>query len=194
MNKMHFWQGPVVAISGKQFAGKDLLADLLVCEFPLLEKRPIALAIKQEYANQMGLTLEAIELDKPTHRPALIELGQSRRAQMPDYWLTQTLAEPPSQGKQGLIISDLRLIHEWQVLDQLGVLKIRVEAPATVRAQRGRLIMEADATECELDDRLDWDLVIENQSNREEYEDTIETLVFPAVELYLEQFASIQPA
>ena len=55
-------QSPVIiAISGKQYAGKDTLADWLLERFPLLEKRPLAQAIKQEYAQIHSLSLEELE-------------------------------------------------------------------------------------------------------------------------------------
>ncbi len=157
-------KSPVIAISGKQFSGKDTVAHLLLEALPGFQQIPIARAIKQAYAAQHNLTLEAIETDKATHRPGLIALGNWGRAQDADYWLKHLLEIPGAK-----IISDLRLRHEYDLLKANGAFLIRVNAERAVRAQRGTLVSETDPTECDLDDipPEGWDIVIENNGSLE---------------------------
>jgi phosphomevalonate kinase len=150
----------LIGISGKQYAGKDVLADLLLARLPDFEKIPLALAIKQVYAQQHGLTLAEIEAQKAKHRPGLIALGDWGRAQDPDYWLKQVLQQP---GKK--IISDVRLKREYDLLRAHGAFLIRLEADRAVRAERGQIVSESDPTECALDDVADWDAVLVNNTD-----------------------------
>lgn len=151
---------PIIGISGKQFAGKDVLTRLLLARLPHFQQIPLALAIKQAYAQQHGLTLEDIEANKPQHRPGLITLGDWGRAQDPDYWLKQVLSQPGQK-----IISDVRLKREYDLLREQGAFLIRVNADQAVRAQRGQLVSEDDATECALDGIQDWDAVFTNNQS-----------------------------
>lgn len=150
----------IIGISGKQYAGKDVLADLLLQALPGFRKVPIARAIKAAYAKGQGLTVEAVETEKARHRPGLIALGDWGRAQDPDYWLKQVLDEPGN-----LLISDVRLKREHDLLRRAGAFLIRVEADRTIRAGRGHLVSEDDPTECDLDDIRDWDAVITNNGD-----------------------------
>lgn len=147
----------LIGLSGKQYAGKDQVAALLLEALPGYEKIPLALAIKKAYAAQHNLTLAQIEADKAVHRPGLIALGDWGRAQDPDYWLKQVLTLPGNK-----IISDVRLMREHDLLRQMGATLIRVEADRDIRAHRGTLVKEDDPTECALDEIRDWDKVILN--------------------------------
>jgi len=150
----------IIGISGKQYTGKDVLAHLLLKHLPDFQQIPIALAIKQTYAQQQGLTLAELEAHKAEHRPGLIALGNWGRSQNPDYWLKQVLNQP---GKK--IISDVRLKHEYLLLREQGAFLIRVNADHDIRAQRGQLVSENDPTECELDSITDWDLALYNNGS-----------------------------
>ncbi len=153
----------IIAISGKQYAGKDLLAQLLLEMLPEFRKIPLALAIKQAYAQQQRLTLAEIEANKAQYRPDLIALGDWGRQQDPDYWLKQVLAQP---GKK--IISDLRMKREYELLREQGAFLIRLNADRDVRAQRGIIVSEDDPTENELDATTDWDAVLTNNGSVED--------------------------
>lgn len=150
----------LIAISGKQYTGKDLLADLLIEHWPHFKKVPLALAIKEEFAKRHGLTLAEIEANKAHYRPGLIELGNWGRAQDPDYWLKQVLSQP---GKK--IISDMRLKREYDLLKAEGAFLIRLETDRAIRAKRGHIVSEDDPTERELDRITEWDLVLENNAS-----------------------------
>jgi phosphomevalonate kinase len=153
----------IIGISGKQYSGKDVLAQLLLEHLPDFRKIPLALAIKQEYARRHHLTLEAIEANKAQYRPDLIALGDWGRQQDPDYWLKQALAQP---GKK--IISDVRLKREHDLLREHGAFLIRLNADRAVRAQRGHIVSEDDPTERELDAVTDWDAVLTNNGSLED--------------------------
>jgi phosphomevalonate kinase len=154
---------PLIGISGKQFSGKDVLTRLLLERLPDFQQIPLALAIKQAYGEQHGLTLAEIEANKAEYRPGLIALGDWGRAQDPDYWLKQVLNRP---GKK--IISDVRLMREYDLLRERGAFLIRINADRAIRAQRGQLVSEDDPTECALDEVTNWNLVLTNNGSVED--------------------------
>jgi phosphomevalonate kinase len=153
----------LIAISGKQLSGKDLFTEFLMVELPGYRKIPLARAIKIEFANLYGLTPDDIEENKATYRAGLITLGQRRRQKDPDYWLHLVMADPVPK-----IVSDVRLKREYEFLKQHGAFMIRLEADRDVRDERGLLQHEADATETELDDVTDWNVVVVNNGSKED--------------------------
>lgn len=164
----------LIGLSGKQYAGKDQVADLLLTYLHDFEKVPLALAIKEAYAADHNLSLEDIETNKATHRPGLIAKGDWGRAQDPQYWLKKVFER---QGNK--LISDVRLQREFDFIKAHGGILIRVEADRAIRATRGTLVSESDPTECELDDIAhdDWDVVVCNNGSRDELKTQIHTLV-----------------
>jgi phosphomevalonate kinase len=162
----------IIGISGKQYSGKDVLAQLIQDRLPEFNKIPLALAIKQEYAQRHHLALEEIEANKAHYRPDLIALGDWGRQQDPDYWLKQVLAQP---GKK--IISDVRLKREYDLLREHGAFLIRLNADRAVRAQRGTIVSEDDPTERELDDVTDWDALLTNNGSLQELTSQLEHLL-----------------
>ncbi len=161
----------LIAISGKQYAGKDQFADFLMASLPGFHKVSLARAIKIEFAELYGLTPACVEADKATYRPALIAIGQRRRQRDADYWIDKVMQHPGPK-----VIPDMRLRHEYEVFKDLGAFCIRVEADRTLRAQRGRLVQESDPTECELDDMTGWDAVITNDGSLEDLRQAAEQL------------------
>ena len=150
----------LIGLSGKQYAGKDHVADWLLEHLPGFRKRPIASAIKEVYCQKHRLTLTELEANKAQHRPGLIALGDWGRSQDPDYWIRHVLNTP------GLwIVPDVRLPHEHQMLREASAFLIRVNADRDIRAQRGELVSENDLTETALDDVTDWDKVLENNKS-----------------------------
>lgn len=152
----------LIGISGKQYAGKDSLAAMIIGQCPRFCKIPLALAIKQAYAQEQGVSLEGIDANKASHRPGLIAKGNWGRDQDPDYWIKQVFLAPGPK-----IVSDVRLKREYDLLRQSGAFLIRVNADRSERLKRGRLVSEEDRTECELDGITDWDLVVENNQTLE---------------------------
>ena len=147
----------VVVISGKQFSGKDTVANLVTQFMPDFYRIGLADALKKEFAADRGISLEEIEKNKSVYRPDLIAHGDKRRSEDADYWIKQVIA---AEGNK--VISDLRLKHELDVFREYGAITVRVEASRDVRAQRGVLVKEDDPTEVELDNIIDWDYVVKN--------------------------------
>lgn len=152
----------IIIFSGKQYSGKDTVAKILLENMPDYKRFAMGDVIKLEYGKQKGLTYEEIEKNKPIYRQDLIDLGNWGRAQDPDYWLKKIISQ---FGK--IIVTDVRVPHEYEVFKEAGAIAIRVEASRQVRASRGELVGENDITEVGLDNIKDWDFVIENNSDYE---------------------------
>lgn len=152
----------IIIFSGKQYSGKDTVAKILLENMPDYKRFAMGDVIKLEYGRQKGLTYEEIEKNKPIYRQDLIDLGNWGRVQDPDFWLKKIILQP---GK--IIVTDVRVPHEYEVFKEAGAIAIRVEASREVRALRGELVGENDITEVGLDDIKDWDFVIENNSDYE---------------------------
>ena len=74
----------IIILSGKQFCGKDTVAKILLEIFPDFQRIGLGDAIKLEYGEREGLSLEEIEKHKPLYRQDLIDLGNFRRSQDSD--------------------------------------------------------------------------------------------------------------
>lgn len=152
----------IIIFSGKQYSGKDTVAKVLLEQMPDYRRFAMGDVIKLEYGKQKGLTYEEIEKNKPIYRQDLIDLGNWGRSQDSDYWLKKIISQP---GK--IIVTDVRVPHEYDVFKEAGAIAIRVEASREVRASRGELIGEGDITEIGLDHITAWDFVVENNSDYE---------------------------
>jgi len=155
----------IVVISGKQFSGKDTVANALKRVLPDFKLAPLADAIKIQFSEEKNLTFNEVERNKPLYRVDLINFSNGRRQQDPDCWIKKVLAY-----QDNLIISDVRLQHEIETFDKLGAVKIRVEANRDERDKRGKLVKEDDPTETDLDNYENWDYVIENNGSIAELE------------------------
>ena len=153
----------IIVLSGKQFSGKDTFAKFLLEFMTDFKRIGLGDAIKLEYGRQKGLTFEEIEKNKSQYRADLIALGDWGRAQDPDYWLKRIIEQ-----KDNVIVPDLRMPHELKVFKKHNAISIRVEAPRKNRALRGELVKENDPTETLLDEIVDWDYIIQNNSSLEE--------------------------
>ena len=152
----------IIIFSGKQYAGKDTAAKIMLDEMPDFHRCAMGDIIKFEYGKTHNLTYEEIESNKSKYRAGLIELGNWGRSQSPDYWLDKIIS---SDGN--IIVTDVRVPHEYEVFKSAGAIAIRVEASREVRQKRGNLIGEQDVTEVGLDNITDWDYVIENNDDYE---------------------------
>lgn len=152
----------IIIFSGKQYSGKDTVAKILLENLPNYKRFAMGDVIKLEYGKQKGLAYDEIEKNKPMYRQDLIDLGNWGRSQDPDYWLKKIISQP---GK--IIVTDVRVPHEYEVFKEAGAIAIRVEASRETRASRGELVGENDITEVGLDNIKDWDFVIENNSDYE---------------------------
>lgn len=152
----------VIIFSGKQYSGKDTAAKIMLEKMPTFKRCAMGDIIKLTYGKEKGLTLDEIEKNKAQYRPDLIKLGNWGREQDPDYWLKKIIEQDGN-----IIVTDVRVKHEYDVFKSAGAIAIRVEATRETRAQRGTLVGENDITEVGLDNITDWDFVIDNNSDYE---------------------------
>ena len=153
-------QNKIIIFSGKQYAGKDTVAKIMLDEMQDFRRCAMGDIIKLTYGKQHNLTYEEIESNKSLYRQGLIELGNWGRAQNPDYWLKKIIEQDGN-----IMVTDVRVPHEYEVFKSAGAITIRVEASRDVRASRGELVGEDDITEVGLDNIKDWDYVIDNNAD-----------------------------
>ena len=158
----------IIIFSGKQYSGKDTAGKIFLEAMPDFKRCAMGDIIKYEYGKQHNLTYDEIEKNKSQYRAGLIELGNWGRSQSPDYWLNKII-----ETDGNIIVTDVRVPHEYEVFKKAGAIAIRIEADRETRAQRGELIGETDITEVGLDDVKDWDYVIENNSDYETFKQSV---------------------
>ncbi len=158
----------IIIFSGKQYSGKDTAGKILLDTLPDYKRCAMGDIIKYEYGRQHNLTYEEIEANKSKYRAGLIELGNWGRSQSPDYWLDKII-----NTNGNIIVTDVRVPHEYEKFKSAGAISIRIEASREVRAQRGELIGENDITEVGLDNVTDWDYVITNNSDYDSFKNSV---------------------
>lgn len=153
----------IIIFSGKQYSGKDTAAKILMELMPDFRRCAMGDIIKLEYGKMNNISYEEIEANKPKYRQGLIDLGNWGRAQSPDYWLEKIIAQ-----EGNIVVTDVRIKHEYEIFKKAGAIKIRVEAERSIRELRGgKLIGENDVTEIDLDNIQDWDYIIDNNNDYE---------------------------
>ena len=164
----------IIIFSGKQYSGKDTAAKILMAAIPDFRRCAMGDIIKIEYAKENNITYEEIEANKPKYRQGLIDLGNWGRSISPDYWLEKIVAQ-----EGNIVVTDVRIKHEYEVFKKAGAISIRVEASREIREARGgKLVGENDITEVDLDNIQDWDFLIDNNKDYE----TLRTNVLKIVE------------
>ena len=162
----------IIIFSGKQYSGKDTVAKIMLAQMTEYRRCAIGDIIKLTYGAEKGLSYEEIEKNKPLYRQDLINLGNWGRAQDPDYWLKKIIEQDGN-----IMVTDVRVPHEYEVFKKAGAVAIRVEASRETRASRGTLIGENDITETGLDNIKDWDFVIENNSDYETLKNKVDKII-----------------
>ncbi len=162
----------IIIFSGKQYSGKDTVAKIMLAKMKNYKRCAMGDIIKLTYAKEKGITYEEIEKNKPIYRQDLINLGNWGRSQDPDYWLKKIIEQ-----EGNIMVTDVRVPHEYEVFKNSGAISIRVEASRDVRSQRGDLVGESDITEIGLDHITDWDYVIENNTDYESLIKQVEKLI-----------------
>ena len=153
----------IIIFSGKQYSGKDTAAKIMLELMPDYRRCAMGDIIKITYGKEKGLTYEEIEKNKPLYRQDLIDLGNWGRAQNPDYWLKKILEQDGN-----IMVTDVRVQHEYDVFKNAGAVSVRVEASRDTRLNRGgSLTGEDDVTEIGLDHIKNWDYIIDNNSDYE---------------------------
>ena len=162
----------IIIFSGKQYAGKDTAAKIMLDKMPNYRRCAMGDIIKLTYGAQKGLTYDEIEKNKAKYRSDLIILGNWGREQDPDYWLKKIIKQ-----KGDIIVTDVRVPHEYEVFKNAGAITIRVEATRETRAKRGQLVGENDITEVGLDNEKNWDYIIDNNSTYEYLKSQVEKII-----------------
>ena len=162
----------IIIFSGKQYSGKDTVAKIMLAEMKNYKRCAMGDIIKLTYGKQKGLTYEEIEKNKPLYRQDLINLGNWGRAQDPDYWLKKIIEQDGN-----IMVTDVRVPHEYEVFKNAGAITIRVEATRDTRASRGELVGENDITEVGLDNIKNWDYIIENNSDYETLKEKVYAII-----------------
>lgn len=163
----------IIIFSGKQYSGKDTAAKILMEEMPDFKRCAMGDIIKLEYGRLNNLSYEEIEANKPKYRQGLIDLGNWGRAQSQDYWLEKIIAQDGN-----IVVTDVRIKHEYEIFKSAGAISIRIEADRDLREQRGgKLIGEDDVTEVDLDDIKDWDFLIDNNGSYENLKENIYRII-----------------
>lgn len=162
----------IIIFSGKQYSGKDTAAKILLEAMPDFRRCAMGDIIKLTYGAQNGLTYDEIEQNKAIYRQGLIDLGNWGRSQSPDYWLNKIVEQ-----EGNIVVTDVRVPHEYEVFRRAGAIAIRVEATRETRASRGQLVGETDITEVGLDNVTDWDYVIDNNSDCENLKKQVQKIV-----------------
>ena len=153
----------IIIFSGKQYSGKDTAAKILMEVLPSYKRCAMGDIIKIEYGRLHGVTFEEIEANKPKYRQGLIDLGNWGREQNPDYWLDKIIAQ-----EGNIVVTDVRIKHEYEVFKAAGAISIRIEASRDIREARGgKLVGEDDVTEVDLDSIQDWDFLVDNNKDYE---------------------------
>ena len=153
----------IITFSGKQYSGKDTAAKILMEELPNFKRCAMGDIIKIEYGKIHNLTYDEIEQNKAQYRQGLIDLGNWGRSQSPDYWLKKIIEQ-----EGNIVVTDVRIKHEYNTFKNAGAIRIRVEADRAIREARGgKLIGEDDVTEVDLDNIQDWDFLIDNNKDYE---------------------------
>ena len=163
----------IIIFSGKQYSGKDTAAKIMLGMMSEYKRCAMGDIIKITYGKQHNITYEEIEANKAKYRAGLIELGNWGRKQHPDYWLTKILEQDGN-----IIVTDVRVPHEYEVFKNAGAIAIRIEADREVREKRGgKLIGEDDITEVGLDYITNWDYIIDNNGDYSKLVKNIESIV-----------------
>ena len=80
-----------------------------------------------------------------------------------DYWIKKIIAQ-----EGNIVVTDVRIKHEYEVFKKAGAITVRVEADRNIRETRGgKLIGEDDVTEVDLDNIQDWDFLVDNNKDYE---------------------------
>ena len=163
----------IIIFSGKQYAGKDTAAKILMDEMPEFKRLAMGDIIKIEYGKAHGLSYKEIETHKSEYRQGLIDLGNWGRKQSPDYWINKIISQDGN-----IVVTDVRIKHEYEVFKKAGAISIRIEADRNIREARGgKLIGEDDVTEIDLDNIQDWDFLVYNNNDYETLKQNILKIV-----------------
>lgn len=122
----------IIGLSGFSKAGKDEAAKAL---YPQFTRVAFADALKRELAISLGVSLEELEQRKEEFRGDMVELGRSRRAEDPDYWIKATQPLPTGD----VVVTDVRYLNEARWIKEQGGYIIYVVRPGYKAANEEEL-------------------------------------------------------
>ena len=151
----------IIVISGKQYSGKDTLANILLDKLSGFKRIGIGDAIKIKYANEKNIDIQEIIKNKHLYRDDLIKLGNWGREQSPQYWLNVL------SDMDKIIVPDIRVEFEANYFKDKGAFLVRVNSSFENRSKRGIITNNDDDTETALDNYKNWNIIIDNNSDFE---------------------------
>nr|CAD7257678.1 unnamed protein product [Timema shepardi] len=171
----------ILLISGKRKSGKDFTADKIVHsiepEKSVLMR--ISAPIKSHWSKMHNLDFEALQGTseyKEKYRKAMIEWGENIRREDYGYFCRAAIDMFHAIEKPVWIVSDIRRKSDLQWFREnfSNVVKcMRITSSDNIRTQRGWVFtpgVDDVESECGLDDVTDWDWLIYNNGDQEEYE------------------------
>jgi phosphomevalonate kinase len=174
----------IILVSGKQRSGKDFLCGLIEeLTNGKMKRVGLADALKDEYSEVAGgLPRSIIEELKmiPQIRAQLILVGQARKIYgsvdkktegSVNYWLDVF------KDQDNILVADTRYTCEVDYFKPLNAVKIRIDCPREIRAQRGTLSNEDHPSETELDTYKDWDYMIDGSKSKDEVNKQIQNIL-----------------
>lgn len=169
----------VVVISGKRKSGKDFISDILLERIGVDKCGVFRLSgpLKLQYAKEHNLNfeklLEATEY-KEKYRADMITWGEERRKRDPSFFCE--LATSNGSSTMIWVISDARRLTDVNYFKQKysnATITVRVECDNATRQQRGFIFttgVDDAESECGLDTGVNWDIIIYNNGDKEEFE------------------------
>ncbi|CAK1542098.1 unnamed protein product [Leptosia nina] len=175
----------ILLFSGKRKCGKDFLTDHLKSKLDdQFEIVKISLPIKSYWAKEMNLNLNELLGDsqyKENYRLQMIEWSDKMRKQ--DYGCFCRIACENAKDKPIWIVSDIRRKTDVRWFKETygnHIRTIRLIADEETRIERGYQFkpgVDDVASECDLDDYEEWDLIINNGKDGEPLEKQIEQVL-----------------
>lgn len=127
-----------VAVAGRAGSGKSTLSRNLVAQFDRLGVHAEVVSFATELKREVW-ELYGLQKGDLGSREALIEHGERRRAEDPEYWVERALPAFQAVWAAGglAVCDDLRRLPEFKWLCACGFYKVRVTAP--LKRRRARL-------------------------------------------------------
>jgi dephospho-CoA kinase len=140
---------PIIAVAGKQGAGKDEFIDFLAHELgPSWVVHSTSDVLTQILADRIDLPVWEVRNNKQFHRPQLQRLGDELELQEPA--LLAKMALMSLGTEEGIIFESVRRASEIWYLEKRNATFILIEANRKVREERrGGLVGEGHTTENE---------------------------------------------
>lgn len=163
-----------IALHGKQRAGKDTFARLLLIEMERqLGKDPyfyffrFSDSLYVSAAAAWGVDVAYVRNHKNDFRPLLQVLGQMRRKLTPNFFAEKLKGLIDSD--RDVIIPDLRTFGDIEdiqgVLGTANGILVKIEASEEVRRSRGGIVGASHTTETDLDNFDNWWEIIDNNGS-----------------------------